>query len=136
MKRTALRRKGKSPQAKLEEKLWDECKRIIREQYGNTCYTCGAKNLIGSNWHTGHMWAKGSLHALMKYDLRILRPQCYNCNMNYGGMGAVFIKNMERIEGKAYVKMLEKDRQKDKQVTLKSFDHYTKLLEEYRTIRL
>lgn len=64
MKRTALKRKSKSPQRKLEDELWAECKRITREQYGNNCYTCPAKDLIGRNLHTGHLWPKGSLHAL------------------------------------------------------------------------
>lgn len=136
MKRTSLRRKGKSPQAKLEESLWNECKRITREQYGNSCYTCGAKNLVGCNWHTGHLWPKGSLHALLKYDIRILRPQCYNCNMNLGGMGAVFYTKMLKEEGKSYMSKLEEDRLKDKNIILKSFDHYTKLLKEYKEIVL
>lgn len=35
----------------------------------------------------------------MAYDLRILRPQCYSCNLNHGGMGAVFWKNLERDLG-------------------------------------
>ena len=136
MKKTVLRKKGKSALKKLEDKLWEECRRIIFEQYGNNCYTCTQKNLVGRNLHCGHMWAKGSLGASLKYDLRILRPQCYNCNMNLGGMGAIFIKKMEREEGKFYMEKLHADLVIDKQGLLKSFDHYTKLLEEYKHIRL
>ena len=136
MKRSPLRKKGKSPQSKLEQELWEECKRITREQFGNTCFTCGAKNLEGSNWHTGHLWPKASLHALLKYELRLLRPQCYRCNINLGGNGAVFLKNLIRTEGKNYVERLEEDKIRDKQVTLKSFDYYTQLLREYKEIRI
>jgi len=134
VKKSPLRKKGKSPQSILEQNLWDVCKEIIRKQYPNVCYTCGQTNLEGRNWHTGHMWAKGSLHALLKYDLRILRPQCYNCNMNLGGMGAVFYEKMRREYGKKYMDKLEADKVKDKQVTLKSSDHYAKLLIEYTRI--
>lgn len=82
------------------------------------------------------MWPKGSLGASLKYDIRILRPQCYNCNMNLGGMGAIFRKRMEREEGKSYMQKLDLDLVEDKKSKLKAIDHYQKLLEEYKTIRL
>ena len=132
MKRTALKKKSKSPQRKIEDALWEECKRITREQFGNVCYTCGARGLQGSNWHTGHMWSKASLSAFLKYDLRVLRPQCYNCNVNRGGQGADFYAKMLKIEGKDYMERLEQDRQK----TVQAHDFYKKLLEEYKTITL
>lgn len=142
MKRTPFKRKATKPLKKsklkkvskqkisvLQRKLWDECKRIIRAKYGNSCYTCPAKNLSGSNWHTGHLLAKASLGAYLKYDLRLLRPQCYACNIHHGGQGAIFIENMRRIEGNEYVnKILE-----DRQVTVKAYDHYQNLLNEYET---
>lgn len=130
MKRTRLKRKSKSPQRKIEDLLWEECKRITREQFGNTCYTCGARGLQGSNWHTGHLYPKASVGAYLKYDLRILRPQCYNCNINLGGNGAVYYQKMLKIEGQDYLDRLEQD----KQITVKAIDHYTALLEEYKTI--
>ena len=76
------------------------------------------------------MIAKASLGAFLKYSLRLLRPQCYNCNINCGGMGAVFIENMRRIEGDEYVDQILADRN----VTVKAYDHYLKLLEEYKQI--
>jgi hypothetical protein len=82
------------------------------------------------------MWPKGSLGALLKYEIRILRPQCYNCNMNLGGMGAIFRKRMEKEEGKPYMEQLDHDHVLDKQSKLKAIDHYTALLEEYKTICL
>ena len=85
----------KKPSLKqLQIKIWDECKRIIKVRYGNDCYTCDAKNLTGSNRHTGHMIPKKYLPYKFKYDLRFLRPQCYNCNMNLGGMGAIYLANL------------------------------------------
>lgn len=76
------------------------------------------------------MFAKASVGAYLKYDLRILRPQCYFCNINCGGRGAEFIENMRRIEGDEYVDQILKD----KNVTVKAYDHYLKLLEEYKKL--
>ena len=134
MKRTRIRKKGKSESAKIQQKLWELCRQIIRKRYPNICYTCDATGLKGANWHTGHMWAKGSLHALLKYDLRILRPQCYRCNMILGGMGAIFYEKMLKEEGKKYMQALDQARWEDKNVVLKSTDHYLNLIESYTQI--
>lgn len=134
MKRTRIRKRGISASSKIQRELWELCKQITRKQHPNICYTCGATGLKGANWHTGHMWAKASLHALLKYDLRILRPQCYRCNMILGGMGAVFYEKMLKEQGKKYMKELEQARWEDKNVTLKSTDHYLNLIESYEQI--
>ncbi len=123
-----MRKKSKQTISKLQRILWELCKNIIRKLYGNSCYTCGQKGLEGSNWHTGHLWAKASLGAYLKYDLRVLRPQCYNCNINRGGMGADFYKRMLKEIGEVEMERLEQDRQK----TVKSYDHYLVLIEEYK----
>lgn len=130
MKRTKLKKQSKQPISKIQRLLWLEVKRIIRAKYGNTCFTCNRANLGGSNWHTGHLLAKASIGAFLKYDLRLLRPQCYFCNINLGGNGAIFIENLRRIEGNDYVDQILKDRQ----VTVKAYDHYVQLLDFYKTI--
>lgn len=130
MKKTKLKKVSKAPISKLQRDIWVECKRIIRARYGNTCYTCGATGLTGSNWHTGHLFSKATLSAFLKYDLRVLRPQCYHCNVNCGGRGAEYIDLMRQREGKKYVEEIIKDKQK----TVKAYDHYLKILEEYRQL--
>lgn len=127
MRRTRLRKKSKQSISLIQRKIWQHCKRIIRKRYGNVCYTCNRSDLTGSNWHTGHVLAKASLGAYLKYDLRVLRPQCYNCNINWGGMGAIFIETMRKVEGNEYVDKILRDRS----ITVKAYDHYIKLLEEY-----
>lgn len=102
MKKKGIKKK-KISLKKLQDNIWIECRRIIRKRYKNICYTCGAKKLIGTNWQTGHMIPKKYLKNYLKYDLRLLRPQCYNCNINLGGMGALFIEKMRKIEGDEYV---------------------------------
>jgi hypothetical protein len=132
VKRTRLKRIARTNQKKTETELWKECRRIVFEQYGTDCYTCGARNLQGRNLQCGHMWAKASVGAYLKYDIRILRPQCARCNLFLGGQGAIFYKRMLKEEGKEYMARLELDRQ----VTVKASDYYTKLLAEYKTIAL
>jgi hypothetical protein len=86
----------KSDRKKLEDKVWNECKRVTRKRHGDKCYTCGASNLEGSNWHTGHGKPKGALSVKYKYDLRNLRPQCMLCNIHRGGMSDIFITKLEK----------------------------------------
>lgn len=128
MKRTKLKKSSQEKISKIQRDIWECCKKIIRQKYPHNCYTCEAKNLTGSNLQTGHMLAKASLGAFLKYDLRLLRPQCIVCNIHRGGMGALFIENMRRIEGDEYVDQILKDRQ----ITVKALDWYLKIREEYR----
>jgi hypothetical protein len=89
--------------------------------------------VAGVNWHTGHFLPKGSCGSFLKYDLRNLRPQCYNCNINLGGNGAVFMQKMIIRDGQEYVDQIFKD----KLIILsgkQSLEHYELLLEKYKLI--
>lgn len=122
-----MRKQSKQTISKIQRDLWVEVKRIIRTRYPNKCYTCERGDLAGSNWHTGHLWAKASLGANLKYDLRVLRPQCYFCNVNCGGRGAEFYAKMVKENGQEYMDKLSAERN----ISVKAIDHYLKLLEEY-----
>ena len=130
MKRKKIRRSSKRPIAKIQRELWELCKQNIRKKYGNECYTCGKKGLSGSNWQTGHMIPKSTCGAYLKYDLRNLRPQFYHCNINLGGNGAIFAKNMIVREGQEYVDSIFMDRM----IIIKALDYYTMLIEKYKLI--
>lgn len=125
-----MRKKSKQSISLIQRKIWQECKRITRARYGNSCYTCSTTGLVGSNWHTGHLFAKASLGAYMKYDLRVLRPQCYHCNINLGGRGADFYLKMLAEIGQEKMEQLLKDRQ----VSVKAYDFYVTLLEKYKKL--
>lgn len=127
-RKVSLKKTSKMPISKIQRQLWEECKRIIRRDYPNTCYTCGRSGLEGSNWHTGHLWAKASLGANLKYDLRVLRPQCYFCNVNCGGRGAEYYAKMVKENGQEYMDKLTTERQ----ITVKAYDHYVLLLAKYK----
>lgn len=99
--------------------------------YPNVCYTCGKTGLEGSSWQTGHMWAKASLSHHLKYDLRILRPQCFWCNINLGGNGAVYYAKMLSENGKKYMEALEKE----KQILIKADEiWFVNKIEDYKLI--
>ncbi len=132
LKRGKLKKKSKQTISRVQRILWELCKQLTRKVYIDTCYTCQTPNLSvrPANWQTGHMLAKASVGAFLKYDLRILRPQCYLCNIRHGGRGADFIENMRRIEGNEYVDSILKDRQK----TVVAMDHYLMLIEKYKKL--
>lgn len=127
-RKTGLKKKSKQSISKIQRSLWELCKQLTRKQYSNTCYTCDRTGLDGSNWHTGHLFAKASLGAYLKYDLRVLRPQCYHCNINLGGNGGVFYRRMVEREGQEYVDKIFADRN----TTVKAIDHYISLSINYQ----
>lgn len=118
---------SKQPISKIQRKLWEHCKRIIRARYPNVCYTCGRGGLEGSNMHTAHFIPKGACSASLKYNLDNLRICCYNCNINLGGNGAEYYRRMVREVGQDKVDELFQL----KNQTLKAYDYYLNLLSEY-----
>jgi hypothetical protein len=103
LKGSKAKKKVKSLIKGLKVKLWELCKQIIRTKYGNKCYTCGKCGLEGSSWHTGHFIPSSVGGILLRFNLNNLRPQCYYCNINLGGNGSSFYKNLVEIEGQKYV---------------------------------
>ena len=119
--------RSRNPLKTLKNKLWRLCVEITRKKYGNECYTCGHKGLEGKNWHTGHFLPKKTCGAFLKFDIRNLRPQCYNCNINLGGNGAEFMRKMLIRESQEYVDQIFRD----KQLITKEKEHYPMLYEKY-----
>lgn len=130
MKKTRLKKKSKSLTRKVQDELWELCKQITRLRYGNVCYTCGKTGLEGSSWQTGHFIANSVGGAYLRFDLRNLRPQCYFCNVNAGGQGAIFYRNLVEREGQEYVDELFRDKQK----SVKAIDYYLSLIPQYEII--
>jgi len=114
----------------IEDKLWKVTRLLVFKKYGKHCYTCPQRNLEKWNLQCGHAYPKGALGAIMKYDLRILRPQCFQCNINHGGMQAVFWKNLERDIGKRKADKLYLECQRSKGNPIDARTHYLQLLEE------
>ena len=101
----------------LKDKLWEECKRIIRKRYvdrnGNwRCFTCDQLITEPRNAQTGHFIASSICGAYLRYDLRNLRIQCYKCNINAGGNGAEYYRRMVIENGQEFVDQIFQDKQK------------------------
>jgi hypothetical protein len=84
-KRTKLKRTRLDNVGKLKKELWALCRQLTFKKYGNDCYTCGARELSGSNLHCGHFITKSTCSAELAYGLSNLRPQCYRCNIHLSG---------------------------------------------------
>jgi hypothetical protein len=113
----------------LKKKLWEQCKRIIRGKYGNTCFTCGKTGLEGSNWHTGHFITSSVCSAEVRYALDNLRPQCYQCNVNLSGNWLAY----ERRLGKEEAERLKAWNERTKGGKYDRF-WYMEKIEEYKQI--
>lgn len=120
----------------LKDKLWNECKRIIRARYANddgtwNCFTCGRHIDAPHKAQTGHFIASSICGANLRYDLRNLRIQDYFCNINLGGNGAEYYKRLVETEGQEYVDQLFID----KQVSIKTdTSWYLAKTEEYKLL--
>lgn len=124
-----MRKKSKQSISKIQRLIWQECRRI-KDRPSVDCYTCGAKNLQGSNKQLGHLWSKATLGATMKYCLDILEWQCSRCNIWGGGMGADFYKKKLSELGKKKITELESKRHE----IVKAYDYYTILLDKYKAL--
>lgn len=90
--------------AQLKKVLWKLCGELNRKINPPICYTCGTTGLSGSNWHPGHGKPKGALPLRFKFDMRNIRSQCINCNINNGGCTDIFIAKLEQEkEGLAFL---------------------------------
>ena len=115
----------------IESQLWKLTRKRVFDLYGTNCYTCNQTLLVGANLQCGHAYPKGALGASLRYDVRVLRPQCFNDNINLGGMSVVFWKNLEKEMGKEEADALYEECRLSKGRPIKARDHYLKLIQEY-----
>ncbi len=126
--------KKKSPK-KLREELWAECKRLVRAKYDRggywNCFTCERVIDEPAKAQTGHFLPSSTCGAFLRYDLRNLRIQCYNCNINQGGAGAEYYRKLLEENGQEYVDQLFKD----KHISIKADSWwYQEKINEYKAI--
>lgn len=96
----------------LKNRLWAECKRIIRERYldhnGNWhCFTCDALLDEPKKAQTGHFIPSSVCSTEMRYDLDNLRVQCYRCNINLSGNWIEYEKRLNREKGDGFTEKLK-----------------------------
>src|SRR3990167_3961361 len=133
-RKTKLNRKSKSPLRKLQDEIWQHCRRIIKSRYilldgTYRCFTCD-KPIEGQNCQLGHFIPNSVGGTLLRYNLDNLRLQCYYENINLGGNGSVFYKNLLEEKGQPYIDELFRL----KGLTCKALDTYKELLTKYQTL--
>lgn len=130
--RPVARRKT-SELGKLKAQLWTLCREITRARYGNTCYTCGRAGLEGSNWQTGHFISSSICSTFLRYDLRNLRPQCYNCNINKSGNWLAYELHLTTDHGPDYVSYLKAENEATKGLMYRE-EWYEAKISEYQSL--
>lgn len=107
-------RSKKTDLRKAKDKLWELCRLIIKKRYGNTCYTCSAKGLQGSNYQIGHFIPSSICSTELRYSLDNLRPQCAACNIWKSGNWPAYENHLLQEKGKNFVKELKARNEKTK----------------------
>ena len=115
--------------SKLKKKLDAVFSKYIRAKYSKNglvkCYTCNHWGEI-KRMQNGHFNPRQ--HLATRYDERNCRPQCFACNMYYGGNPATFAKNLVEEYGEGIIKELEQSRY---QVFKVGTDWYEQKIKEY-----
>lgn len=127
------RRRKKGELTKLKDKLWDLCRQITRKKYGNICYTCGKGPLTGSSYQTGHFITSSNCSIELRYDLKNLAIQCYNCNINKSGNWVVFEKLLTDLHGPEFVAEL-KSRNLATKGKVYPLEWFISRIEEYKSL--
>lgn len=122
----------------LKDRLWAECKRIVRSRYirsGGTfrCFTCDALLDEPKKAQTGHFIPSSVCSAAMRYDLDNLRVQCYRCNINLSGNWVEYEKQLNEEMGDGFTDQL-KQRNEDTKGAQYDRLWYEARIEEYKQI--
>lgn len=104
MKQTRLRRTAKEGTLGYwKKKLWTEFSKYIRKRDDYICFTCGK---VGN--HAGHMIPRALGGLSLYFHERNVHCQCYFCNINLGGNGAIYATNfIKRYGQEAFDEILE-----------------------------
>ena len=82
-----------------KKKLWEVFSAYIRARDKGVCFTCGKSGLKGSGYHAGHCIPKGSGGLLLYFHEQNVHGQCFRCNINLGGNGAVYAQRIREVYG-------------------------------------
>lgn len=132
-------KRKKAPSIRLlKNKLWNECKRIVRERYidqnGNWhCYTCDALLDEPKKAQTGHFIPSSICSVEMRYDLDNLRVQCYRCNINLSGNWPEYEKRLNIEKGDGFTDKLKERNESTKGLSYRS-DWYEIYINNYKQI--
>jgi hypothetical protein len=130
LKKTALRKKAKAKTlGYYKNQYWTVFSRYIRIRDKGQCFTCDLKK----PWKTmqaGHMVPRASGGLSLYFHEQNVHCQCYRCNINLGGNGAVYAKNF--VEKYGQDDFDEIMRLKDQGYLKYGIEDYKQLTEEYK----
>lgn len=127
--RKALKKRSKAKLSALKRKLWQRFSTFIKERDNYTCFTCNRKG-EGAGMHAGHYIPDAVGGLALRYHEQNVHAQCFHCNINLGGYGAMYHKKMVEKYGNLVVEKLWKLKNK----VTKDFD-YQKKLDYYDQLR-
>lgn len=87
----------------LQRKLWKVCSEYIKKRDGRICLTCGREIVLGKGCHCGHFIPSHTCGFNLRFLEENLFVQCYYCNVNLGGFGAMAYKKMVEKHGQEFV---------------------------------
>jgi len=100
-----VKKRKKTEREKLKEECKTLCHLFVRTRDGNRCITCG-RHATGSGYQAGHFIPACICGDDLKYDEENVNGQCYHCNINLGGLQAVYERKLIQKIGKARVNRL------------------------------
>lgn len=120
-------KKKKMTTGKWKKKLWPRFAKWVKKRDDYTCFTCHAQ-VEGKNAHAGHFIPKSICGLGLYFDTLNVHCQCYRCNINLGGNGAVYYVNMVKKYGQEVVDDLMRRKDQEHIQTL----NWEELWEKYQ----
>lgn len=126
--------KIKTPKiSKLKKKLWTLFSIYIRYRDKGVCFTCGLKKQW-KEMQAGHFISRAIGGILLYFHERNVHCQCFRCNINLGGNGAIYAKRLKERYGQEALDELYTLQQTLAQWTpqdyLDKIEHYKNLIKE------
>jgi len=112
-----------------KKKLWTIFSLYIRTRDNFTCFTCGKKG-DGKGMHAGHMIPRAVGGMSLYFNEFNVHAQCYYCNINLGGNGAIYAKKfIEKYGQEKFDELIELKEHGYKKYTI---EEYKNLIEYYK----
>lgn len=129
LKKTVMKKTAKpKTEAWWKKKFWTVFSLYIRTRDNFTCFTCDRKG-NGSGMHAGHMIPRAAGGLSLYFHEQNVHAQCYHCNINLGGNGAIYaVKHIEKYGQEAFDEIIRLKNQGFKKYTIVD---YQNLIEEY-----
>jgi hypothetical protein len=130
LKKTPLRKKAKAKTLGwYKNQFWTVFSQFVRIRDKGQCFTCPTKK----HWkkmQAGHMVPRAAGGLALYFHEQNVHCQCYRCNINLGGNGAVYAKNFVDKYGQEQFDLIMK--LKDQGCTKYAIADYQRMTEQYK----